>query len=81
MLDLVSQVRDAALINVYLDVRNPGRVRILELGVYGQGEGNGKFSLQATGDQGGRILSQLGGFPSKLRGVRKGEQKVISKGR
>jgi hypothetical protein len=40
-------------------------VGILELGVYGQGEGNGKFSLQATGDQGGRILSQLGGFPSK----------------
>jgi hypothetical protein len=61
----VSQVRDAVLINVYLDVRNPGGVRILELGVYGQGEGNGEFSLQATGDQGGQILSQLGGFPSK----------------
>ncbi len=43
----------------------PRGVGILELGVYGQGEGNGEFSLQATGDHGGRILSQLGGFPSK----------------
>ncbi len=45
VLDLVSQVRDATLINVYLDVRNPGGVGISELGVYGQGEGNGQFSL------------------------------------
>jgi hypothetical protein len=43
----------------------PRGVGNLELGVYGQGEGNGEFSLQATGDQGGRILSQLGEFPSK----------------
>ncbi len=43
----------------------PRGVGILGLGVYGQGEGNVEFSLQATGDQGGRILSQLGGFPSK----------------
>ncbi len=65
MLDFVSQVRDAVLMNVYLDVRNPGGAGILERGVYRQGEGNEEFSLQATGDQGGRILSQLGGFPSK----------------
>ncbi len=25
-------------------------------------QGNGEFSLQANGDHGGRILSQLGGF-------------------
>ncbi len=43
----------------------PRGVGILELGVYEQGEGNGEFSLQAIGDQGGWILSQLGGFPSK----------------
>jgi hypothetical protein len=43
----------------------PLGVGILELGVYEQGEGNGKFSLQVIGDHGGRILSQLGGFPSK----------------
>ncbi len=52
-LDLVSQVRDAILMNVYMEVRNE------------QGEGNGEFSLQAIGDHGGQILSQLGGFPSK----------------
>ncbi len=34
VLDLVSQVRDAILMNVYLEVRNPGGVGILELGVY-----------------------------------------------
>ncbi len=40
----------------------PQGVRILEAGVYEQGKGNGEGSLQANGDQGGRILSQLGGF-------------------
>ncbi len=39
------------------------------LGIW-RGEGwerveKGEVSLQATWDQGGRILSQLGGFPSK----------------
>jgi hypothetical protein len=34
----------------------PQGVGILELGVYEQGKGNGEFSLQANGDQGGRIL-------------------------
>jgi hypothetical protein len=43
----------------------PRGVGILELGVYEQGKGNGEFSLQAIRDQGGQILSQLGGFPSK----------------
>ncbi len=42
---------------------------ILELGVDEQGQGNGEFSLQAIGDQGGRILSQQGGFQ-----VSEGEQ-------
>ncbi len=30
--------------------------------LYEQGEGNGKISLQATWERGGRILSQQGGF-------------------
>ncbi len=72
-LDLVSQVRDAILMNVYLEVRNPGGSGFLEVGVYEQEEGNGEFSLQAIGDQGGRILSQLGGFQVS-EGDRKGEQ-------
>jgi hypothetical protein len=42
-----------------------GGVGILAFGVYEQGEGNGEFSLQAIGDQGRQILSNLGGFPSK----------------
>ncbi len=51
----------------------------MEAGVYEQGKGNGEGSLQANGDQGGRILSQLGGFQVS-EGDRKGEQKGISKG-
>jgi hypothetical protein len=76
VLDFGSQVHDAILMNVYLDVRNPRGVGILEWGVYGQGEGNEEFSLQATGDQGGRILSQLGGFPSKQRGLERGAKGI-----
>jgi hypothetical protein len=38
-----------------------------------KGRGNGEFSLQANGDQGGRILSQLGGFQVNEKG-KKGEQ-------
>ncbi len=53
----------------------PRGVGNLELGVYGQGERIGEFSLQAIGDQGGRILSQQGGFQVSERG-RKGEQGV-----
>jgi hypothetical protein len=70
--------------NVYLEVRNPGGVGILELGVYEQGKGNGEFSLQAIGDQGGRILSQQGGFQVSERGLERGLERGargISKGR
>jgi hypothetical protein len=38
-----------------------------------KGRGNGEFSLQANGDQGGRILSQLEGFQVSGKG-NKGEQ-------
>ncbi len=44
----------------------------LELGVYEQGERIGEFSLQAIGDQGGRILSQQGGFQVSERGSERG---------
>ncbi len=60
VLDFGSQVHDAIIMNVYLDVRNPGGSGFWN--GQGQGEGNEEFSLQAAGDQGGRILSQLGGF-------------------
>ncbi len=45
----------------------------MESGVYEQGKGNGEASLQANRDQGGQILSQLGGFQVS-EGDRKGEK-------
>jgi hypothetical protein len=43
-------------------------------------DGNEEISLQATWDQGGRILSQQGGFQVSRRDQER-EQKGISKGR
>ncbi len=43
-------------------------VGILEWGVYEPGEGNGRVSLRATWEQGGRILSQQGGFQVSKKG-------------
>jgi hypothetical protein len=68
VLDLVSQFRDVVLMNVYLDLEDPGGAGILGWGVYGQGEGNGKISLRATWEQGGLILSQPGGFQVSKEG-------------
>jgi hypothetical protein len=42
-------------------------------------DGNEEISLRATWDQGGRILSQLGGFQVS-KGVKKGEQKGLQHG-
>jgi hypothetical protein len=42
-------------------------------------DGNEGFSLQATWDQGGRILSQQGGFQVS-KGVKKREQKGLQQG-
>jgi hypothetical protein len=42
--------------------------------------GQGRVSLQATRDQGGRFLSQLGGFQVSRRGY-EGEERGSSKGR
>jgi hypothetical protein len=50
----------------------PRGVGILKLGVYEQGKGSGEFSLQGTGDRGGRILSQQGGFQVSERESKKG---------
>ncbi len=52
----------------------------MELGVYEQGERIREFSLQAIGDQGGRILSQQGGFQVSERGSERGTR-GDSKGR
>ncbi len=50
----------------------------MEAGVYEQGKGNGEGSLQTNGDQGGWILSQLGGFQVSERD-RKGEQRELAR--
>jgi hypothetical protein len=42
-------------------------------------DGDEEISLRATWDQGGRILSQQGGFQASKRGQER-EQKGISKG-
>ncbi len=77
MLDPVSQIRDVVLMNVYLELGNPGGSGFWNEGAYEQGEGNGEISLRATWERGGRILSQQGGFQvSKGRRMgRKGEAK------
>jgi hypothetical protein len=60
--ELVGWVRNVVLMNVYLDVENPGGSGCWVGGVYEPGEGNGEVSLRATWERGGRILSQQGGF-------------------
>jgi hypothetical protein len=65
VLDLVSQVRNVVLMNVYLDLENPG-------GSNEPGEGNGEVSLRATWIRGGRILSQQGGFQVSREGLEGG---------
>ncbi len=62
MLDLVSQICDVVLMSVYLDLGNPGGAGFWDEGLYEQGEGNGEFSLRATWERCGWILSQQGGF-------------------
>jgi hypothetical protein len=59
--ELVGRVRNVVLMNVYLDLGNPGGVGISGKGVYEPGEGNGEVSLRATWERGGWILSQQGG--------------------
>jgi hypothetical protein len=68
VLDHVSQIRDTVLISVYLEVRNLRGSGFWNEMANEQGQGNGEFSLQANGDQGGWILSQLGGFQVSGKG-------------
>jgi hypothetical protein len=72
VLDLASWVRIAVLMNVYLDLENPGGSGFWVGGVYEPGEGNGEVSLRATWEGGGRILSQQGGFQVSREGLERG---------
>ncbi len=44
-------VRNVVLMNVYLDLENPGRVRILGGRVYEPGEGVGKLVYEQPGNE------------------------------
>ncbi len=80
MLDHASQIRDTVLMSVYLEVRNLGGSGFWNEGANEQGQGTGEFSLQAIGDQGGRILSQLGGFQESGKGNKGNKGSKGSKG-
>jgi hypothetical protein len=80
VLDLVSQVRNVVIMNVYLDLENSRGSGFWNGGVYEPGEGNGEVSLRATWVRGGRILSQQGGFQVSKEDTN-GEQRVWRKAR
>ncbi len=65
VLDLVSQIRDVILVRCIFSSGKPQGVRILEWGVYGEGDGNGEISLQATWDRGGQDPITARRVPSK----------------
>jgi hypothetical protein len=67
VLDLVSQVRDVVLVMCTFSSGKPQGVRILERGVYGEGDGNGEISLRATWDRGGQDPITARRVPSKHR--------------
>jgi hypothetical protein len=79
VLDLVSQVRNVVLMNVYLGLGNSGGLGFWNEGYMSQWE----VSLRATWVRGGRILSQQGGFQVSKRGTngsKREQKKARSKG-
>ncbi len=70
VLDLVNQVRDVVLMNVHLDLENPGGSGFRNEGYMGKGRETGRSVYEQPGNEADRILSQQGGFQ-----VSKGRQK------
>ncbi len=80
MLDLVSQVRDVVLMNVYLDLGDPGGSGFWKEGYMGKGREMGRSVYEQPGNEVDGILSQQGGFQvSKER--RMGSKREREKGR
>jgi hypothetical protein len=74
VLDLVSQVRDVVLMNVYLDLGDPGGSGFWNEGYMGKGREMGRSVYEQPGNEVDGILSQQGGFQvSKER--RKGSKR------
>jgi hypothetical protein len=67
VLDLASQVRNVVLMNVYLDLGNPGGGRNFGMGGIRARGGKWEVSLRATWIRGGRSLSEQGGFQVSKR--------------
>ncbi len=84
MLDLVSQVRDFVLMNVYLDLGDPGGSGFWNEGYMGKGREMGRSVYEQPGNEVDGILSQQGGFQvSKGRQMgskREWEREAESKG-
>jgi hypothetical protein len=73
VLDLVSQVRDAVLVNVYLEVRNPGGSGFWIGGIWAR---KGKWGVQFTSNREPRWTDPVTArrVPSKWRGIEKGSK-------
>jgi hypothetical protein len=66
----VIQVRDVVIMNVYLDLGDPGGSEVWNEGYMGKGRETGRSVYKQPGNEVDRILSQQGGFQ-----VSKGKQK------
>jgi hypothetical protein len=80
VLDLVSQVLDVVLMNVYLDSGNPRGSGFRNEGYMGKGREMGRSVYKQPGDEVDRILSQQGGFQVS-KGRQKGKQRGMEKGK
>jgi hypothetical protein len=73
VLDLVSQVRDVVLMNVYLDLGDPGGSGFWNEGYMGKGREMGRSVYEQPRSEVDGILSQQGGFQVS-EGKRKGSK-------
>ncbi len=80
MLDLVSQVHDVVLMNVYLDLGDPGGSGFWNEGYMGKGREMGRSVYDQPRSEVDRILSQQGGFQVS-KGRRKGSKREWEKGK
>ncbi len=80
MLDLVSQVRYVVLMNVYLDLGNPGGSGFWNEGYMGKGREMERSVYEHPRNEVDRILSQQGGFQVS-KGKRKGSKREWEKGK
>ncbi len=76
----MSQVRDVVLMNVYLDLGDPGGSGFWNEGYMGKGREMGRSVYKQPGNKVDRILSQQGGLQVS-KGKRKGSKREGKKGK